>query len=173
MKVDQDKLSVALKEIELSADEQTYIDMVTNTINSSAKHKIEYISGDFASSDKGYMNTVQEGVGDKMVNSDGRLSAGIVKAYGDGYNVPTKDGSYSFIGAGVRGNKWSVTSSHEVFGHGIPSSKKLSPASNNDNAIRTDNLTRRLLNMPERDDSNHGGYNAGHITEPNKLPMTK
>ncbi len=177
IKVDPDKLSTSLKGAKLSADEEAYINMVTNTINSSAKHKIEYISGDFASSDgseafKDYMNTIQAGVGDKMVNSEGLLSAGIVKAYGDGYNVPTLGGSHSFIGASVQGNDRSVTSAHELFGHGIPSSKKLSPASNNANAIRTDNLARRLLGIPERDGSNHGGYNEGHITEPKKLPMT-
>jgi hypothetical protein len=55
-------------------------------------------------------------------------------------------------------------------GHGIPSSRGESAELNNANAIRMDNLVRRMLGLPQRDGSDHGGYKEGHIKEPQKLP---
>jgi hypothetical protein len=175
--IDGAALTKALDGIELSADERTYIDMVTNTINSKDKHSVEYVSGDFTSSEgatafKEHMNKTQAGAGDKMLTPDGNLSTGIIDRL-VGLNVPTADGSHSFISSKVEGKERAITSGHELFGHGIPSSKKLTAAENNANAIRTDNLIRRLLGVPESDGKNHGGYNEGHITEPNKLPITQ
>ena len=46
-------------------------------------------------------------------------------------------------------------------------------AENNANEIRTDNLIRRILKLPQRDGSDHGGYKEGHITNPNDLPILK
>ena len=60
-----------------------------------------------------------------------------------------------------------------MFGHGIPAAKKLKPAENNANAIRTDNLIRRILGLPQRDGSNHGGYKEGHVINPYILPILK
>ena len=47
-KIDGDALTKVLDGVTLSIDERTYIDMVTNTINSKDVHKVEYvnISGD-------------------------------------------------------------------------------------------------------------------------------
>ena len=47
----------------------------------------------------------------------------------------------------------------------------MTPAANNANAIRTENLIRRILNIPQRDGSDHGGYQQGHITNPYNLPI--
>ena len=49
----------------------------------------------------------------------------------------------------------------------------LSSSDNNNNAIRTDNLIRRLLKMPQRDGSDHSGYKEGQIKDPQNLPLTK
>lgn len=49
----------------------------------------------------------------------------------------------------------------------------MSAAENNANAIRAENLIRRILGLPQRDGSNHGGYNEGHITDPQNLPITQ
>ncbi len=94
---------------------------------------------------------------------------------GEGLNIPTKNGSHSFIIYGVPNEKTerAVTSGHEVFGHGIPSSRKESDANNNTNAIRTDNLIRRILNLPQRDGRDHAGGKEGQITDPQKLPYTQ
>lgn len=176
--IDAKALSTALDGVSLSADEKAYIDMVTNTINSKDVHKIEYLSGEFTSTEgatafKDHMNKTQAGVGDAMV-PNGKLSASLIDTMvGGGLNVPTKNGSHSFIGSGVTGDERAVTSGHELFGHGIPSARHFGAKANNANAIRTDNLIRRLLGMPERDGSDHGGFKEGHITEPKKLPVTE
>ena len=60
-----------------------------------------------------------------------------------------------------------------MFGHGIPAAKKLTPAENNANAIRTENLIRRILKLPQNDGSKHGGYKEGHINNPYILPILK
>ncbi|MDM1356005.1 hypothetical protein [Myroides marinus] len=176
--IDAKALSTALNGVTLSADERTYVDMVTNTINSTDVHKIEYTTGANTSSDgatafKDHMNGVQAGIGDVVV-PNGQLSTSLVEGLGkEGFNVPTKNGSHSFISLNVQGNERVSTSGHEVFGHGIPSEKKLSPRDNNANAIRTDNLIRRILGMPQRDGKDHGGYKKGHIKDPQKLPITQ
>lgn len=176
--IDSKDLSTALDGVNLSTDESTYIDMITNTINSSDIHQIEYLTGEFTSTAgatafKEHMNNSQPGVGDAMVPG-GKLSSSLIDGMtGGGLNVPTKNGSHSFIGSGLQGNERASTSGHELFGHGIPSAKKLAPSANNSNAIRTDNLIRRLLGMPQRDGKDHGGYREGHIKAPQKLPLTK
>jgi RHS repeat-associated protein len=176
--IDAKALSTALNGFTLSADERTYVDMVTNTINSTDVHKIEYTTGANTSSDgatafKDHMNGVQAGMGDVVV-LNGQLSTSLDEGLGkEGFNVPTKNASHSFISLNVQGNERASTSGHEVFGHGIPSAKGLSPSDNNANAIRTDSLIRRILGMPQRDGKDHGGYKEGHIKYPQKLPITQ
>ena len=177
-KIDGLALTKALENISISTDEKAYIDMVTNTINSKEIHKIEYLSGDFtsfegASAFRDHMNKAQEGIGDMLLTPDGNLSSTFIDSRGGGLNVPTKKGSHSFISAFHQGDDRAITSGHELFGHGIPSAKKTNDKVNNANAIRADNLIRRLLGKPERDGSDHSGYNEGYITEPNQLPMTE
>jgi len=157
--------------------------MVTNTINSKETHKVEYLSyADNASSEgagavKDYLNTVQQDFGNRIVTPEGDLKAAVSSAFGgEGYNVPTKDGSHSFIISGApngQNTERAVTSGHEVFGHGIPSARKETTAQNNTNAIRADNLIRRILGLPQRDGSNHAGGKEGQIVDPYKLPYTK
>ncbi|WP_353165323.1 RHS repeat domain-containing protein, partial [Empedobacter brevis] len=177
--IDSGALASALDGVQMSTDEQAYVEMVTNTINSSDIHTVEYLSGEFTSTDgasafKEHMNSAQEGVGDAMLTREGQLKTSVVEgAAGEGLNIPTKKGSHSFISSSVKGDVRASTSTHEVFGHGIPSAQRASSADNNANAIRADNLSRRILGLPERDGANHGGYSQGHITDPNKLPLTK
>jgi len=174
--IDSGALATALDGVSLSTDEQTYVDLVVNTINSDDTHKVEYLSGEFTSSEgatafKEHMNGVQEGVGDAMLTPEGKLSTGIIDAHGSGLNVPTNNGSHSFISGGSDNRE--VTSGHEVFGHGVASAAGLSTAQNNSNAIRADNLIRRVMGLPQRIGEKHGGYKEGQITEPQKLPITK
>ena len=177
--IDVGKLSSAMEGLTLTEDESAYITMVTGVINSKDVYKVEYVSGEYTSSEgaKAFVNHMNkelgEGMGDKMVTPDGKLSSAWIRNSGDGLNVPTQNGSHSFIGGSLQGSERAVTSGHEVFGHGIPAAKKLTPAENNANAIRTDNLIRRILGLPQRDDSNHGGYKEGHITNPYFLPILK
>jgi len=41
---------------------------------------------------------------------------------------------------------------------------------NNSHALQVDNLVRRILGLPARDGSDHGGYSEGHIVDPEGLP---
>jgi RHS repeat-associated protein len=179
--IDGTALAKALDGVELSVDEKAYVDVVSNTINSKEKHTIEYVSGEFTSSEgatalKDHMNKTQAGTGDNMLTPEGNLSTGIIDRL-VGLNVPTKDGSHSFISSKSQGNDRATTSNHELFGHGIPSSRGMSAADNNSNAIRMDNLVRRIFGMPQRDGNTqggyHGGYNEGQIKDPQKLPITQ
>ena len=120
------------------------------------------------------MNLIGEREGQKDIGTNsldrktGTLHKGIIAAHGGGLNVHTKKGSHSFIIRTGTQNELSVRSGHEIFGHGIPSAKRLDDAANNANAIRTDNLIRRLLSMPQRDGSDH--HNP---PEPYILPITQ
>jgi hypothetical protein len=176
--IDPEALSNAIDGINLSADEQAYIDLVVNTINSESIHKIEYISGDFASSEgasafRDYMNTLKKGVklGDMMLTPEGKLSSSIIKSFGGGFNVPTETGSHSFIISNIENRE--ITSGHELFGHGVAAAMGLSVAENNSNAIRTENLIRRLRGLPQTNGVGHGGYEEGQIKDPQKLPITQ
>lgn len=84
-----------------------------------------------------------------------------------------RGGSHSFIisGEATKSDNRAVTSTHEVLGHGLPSARGESTNQNNNNAIRADNLVRRILGLPQRDGSNHAG--AKNIVNPSALPYTK
>src|SRR5690606_24872162 len=80
--IDEKALTTALDGVTLSADERAYVDLVTNTINSSDVHKIEYLTGTFASTEgakafKDHMNKSQAGIGDAMVPG-GKLSSSLI-----------------------------------------------------------------------------------------------
>ena len=175
--IDVKALNLALKDVVLTEDESAYISMMTNAINSKNIYKVEYISGDYTSMEGAQAfvnhinNTLGKDMGDKMITPDGRLSTAWIRNSGNGLNVPTKRGSHSFIGDNLQKAERAVVSGHEVFGHGIPAARKMTPAANNANAIRTENLIRRILNLPQRDGSDHGGYQQGHITNPYILPI--
>lgn len=178
-KIDGEALNTAISGITLSEDESAYVTMITGAINSKDIHKVEYVSGEFTSFEganafRDHMNkTVGGEFGDKSLTPEGKLSSSWIRSYGNGLNVPTPKGSHSFIGGSLQGNERAVTSGHEVFGHGIPAAKGLTSAENNANAIRTDNLIRRILGLPQRTGSDHGGYDKGHITQPYILPIIR
>ncbi len=181
-KVDSGALSTALDGVTLTTDEQAYVDVLVGTINSNETHTVEYtsetgnISTDGKSAVVAHLNNAQAGVGNMLLKPDGNLGASVIKGLGGaGFNVPDGNGSHSIIleGSGVThsGGNRAVTSGHEVIGHGIPSARGLTPAQNNTNAIRTDNLIRRILGIPTRTGINHAGGKQGQITNPNDLPI--
>ncbi len=179
--IDNNVLSGYLTKISLSEDERTYINMVANTINSTSIHKVEYvdnISGSIASIEgsnafKSHVDKTQgEGIGSQMLNM-GNLTAELLEtAYGGGFTVFTEGGSYSFICAGLStGSKQrAILLGNEVFGHGIPAAKRMDDFDNNNNAIRTENLIRRLFDMESYTPTEHSKC---PISEPTKLPITE
>ncbi|MFV0290628.1 MAG: RHS repeat domain-containing protein [Mangrovibacterium sp.] len=178
-KIDTKALKASLEGIKkLSDDERTYIDMVVNTINSDNKHKIEYVTGSVASDEGSELfKEYNTKLGNEAtlflgLDSEGKLKSSYFN-FNEGLNIPTPDGSHSFVKGSLNKYMRSITSGHELFGHGIPSAKGLTPAENNANAIRTDNLIRRMIGVSERDGSKHSGYLEGHIIKPKALPITK
>ena len=131
--IDACELNSAMEGLILTDDESAYITMITGAINSKDVYKVEYVSGEYTSSEgaKAFVNHMNkelgEGMGDKMVTRDGKLSSAWIRNSGDGLNVPTQNGSHSFISGSLQGSERVVTSGHEVFGHGIPAAKKLTP----------------------------------------------
>ena len=180
-------LADALDGVTCSEDEMAYISLLVNTINSKEVHSIEYLNDGEEVSSSGYsdinkyLNSIDPDskIGDafrkREERSDGSTryyydDATIQTLGGEGFNVPTSKGSHSFI-RGVQDKLKAVTSAHELLGHGLPSARKESPVHNNTNAIRTDNLVRRLLRLPQRDGSDHAG--GKDIVSPYSLPYTK
>ena len=180
-------LADALDGVTCSEDEMAYISLLVNTINSKEVHSIEYLKDGEEVSSSGYsdinkyLNSIDPDskIGDafrkREERSDGSTryyydDATIQTLGGEGFNVPTSKGSHSFI-RGVQDKLKTVTSAHELLGHGLPSARKESPVHNNTNAIRTDNLVRRLLRLPQRDGSDHAG--GKDIVSPYSLPYTK
>ena len=180
-------LADALDGVTCSEDEMAYISLLVNTINSKEVHSIEYLKDGEEVSSSGYsdinkyLNSIDHDskIGDafrkREERSDGSTryyydDATIQTLGGEGFNVPTSKGSHSFI-RGVQDKLKAVTSAHELLGHGLPSARKESPVHNNTNAIRTDNLVRRLLRLPQRDGSDHAG--GKDIVSPYSLPYTK
>ena len=179
-------LADALDGVTCSEDEMAYISLLVNTINSKEVHSIEYLKDGEEVSSSGYsdinkyLNSIDPDskIGDafrkREERSDGSTryyydDATIQTLGGEGFNVPTSKGSHSFI-RGVQDKLKAVTSAHELLGHGLPSARKESPVHNNTNAIRTDNLVRRLLRLPQRDGSDHAG--GKDIVSPYSLPYT-
>ncbi|MGH1519129.1 RHS repeat-associated core domain-containing protein, partial [Chryseobacterium sp. JK1] len=181
-KIDSKALATATSG--LSKDEQAYINTLAGAINSSKEHKVEYLSmGDTASSEGakafvGHIDSkVSAGLGKSFLTPAGDLNASTINGIGgEGFNVATSKGSHSFIieTASTTADSRAETSSHEVLGHGIPSSKGASDAVNNTNAIQMSNLVRRVTGSsePPRDGTNppHAG---GKVTNPNDLPMNQ
>ncbi len=180
-------LADALDGVTCSEDEMAYISLLVNTINSKEVHSIEYLKDGEEVSSSGYsdinkyLNSIDPDskIGDafrkREERSDGSTryyydDATIQTLGGEGFNVPTSKESHSFI-RGVQDKLKAVTSAHELLGHGLPSARKESPVHNNTNAIRTDNLVRRLLRLPQRDGSDHAG--GKDIVSPYSLPYTK
>lgn len=171
--IDMDVLNSAMSGISLNEDESAYINMVAGAINSKSIYKVEYVSGDYTSFEGAAAFKDHMKGADGLLTRDGQLSTSWIHRAGGGMNVPTSKGSHSFIDASLQGNERIVISGHEVLGHGIPAAKGLDRSNNNANAIRTDNLIRRILGVSQWNGKGHGGFEEGEITYPYILPLTR
>lgn len=165
-KIGADVLKEALSG--LTGDDLALAELVAGAINSDDKHKVEYVeAGTNLSSDgekafnSGFSKIYSDN-GLPVTTFPTRTGKDISASGGKGYNTPTTDGSHSFIvndtGTEHPEGRREITTFHEIFGHGIPSAKKASHMINNQNAIRTENLVRRVLGIQQqRDGSNHAG----------------
>ena len=160
--IDQKALSKALDGVKLSPEEKTLINTVTTSINSKSVHEVEYVGVNDNVSAEGskaivdHLNKGGENQGDDIVKAnDGLVTGQQVNTFlgGGATTVETDGGSYSVIvdHDGESADQQSVTTGHEVFGHGIPFANGAGPEQNNTNAVQTDNLIRKVLGMPPMD----------------------
>ena len=170
-RISQDALSFALSGIELSEDQQALIDIVVKTINSEDIHMVEYSSGEGVASPQaeaaflpGFMSGQLGPYMKEIVDANGGLPLSILyNEGGGGVTTPTKTGTYSIIFADGHANGRTVTTGHEVLGHGRSLALGLydlnDPAGvqQHVNAIQTENLILRVMGIPVVNDGrNHG-----------------
>jgi RHS repeat-associated protein len=178
-KIGDDVLKDALSG--LTGDDLALAELVTGAINSDAKHKVEYVEAGTNLSSEGEkafnsaFSRLYTDNGIPVPTFPTRTGKDIAAVGGQGYNAPTADGSHSFIVNDIGTNhgegRRELTTFHEIFGHGIASAKKTSDAINNQNAIRAENLVRRVLGIQQqRDGADHAG---GKVFGPSALPTVK
>jgi hypothetical protein len=167
-KIDDSALESALEG--LDGDNLALAQMVAGAINSDDTHKIEFVSGDYLS-DEGSQAIISEAPDFKEALTSGNPNSWIIEWRGGGLNVATESGSHSFVKTNASGKDRAVLSGHEVFGHGIPSARGVDGKANNANAVRAENLIRRVLGLEQWDGRGHKG--SGPSPEPYKLPIIK
>ena len=159
----------ALSGKELSEDEQTYINILVSAINDKRHtYKIEYVGDEI--SDEGIdaiRNNCYIFSNLKQENSNK-----FVQGMGGGFSISYGiSGSFCFVDKNNDDKTRSWLSHHELLGHGIPIAYGIFGADNNSNAIRMENLVRRLLGLPQTLGERHQGIDG--ITNPTALPCIK
>ncbi len=167
-KIDDSALESALEGLE--GDNLALAQMVAGAINSEDIHKIEFVSGDFLSNE-GAQAIIAAAPDFEKALTSGNPNSWIVEWREGGLNVPTESGSHSFVKTKARGKERARLSGHEVFGHGIPSARGIEESANNANAVRAENLIRRVMGMEQWDGSGHTG--PGPSPDPYKLPIIR
>lgn len=176
--ISQEALSVAFDGISLNEDQQALVDMVVNTINSEDIHKVEFSDGKGVLSNQateaflpGFMNGGLGPYMEDILEKNGGLPLSfIINQGGGGVTTPTKKGSYSIIVlGGEHPNGRTVTTGHEVIGHGRSLSTGLGDSFQHIEAIRTENLILRVMGIPYINTGiNHGPRTA--VPNPSLLP---
>lgn len=153
--ISPDAISSALNGITLNEDQHTLVEMVVNTINSKDVHKIEYLDS------KGNLSYSAEKVFAPLFDNPDLPTSTILKANGGfpvdfienqgggGLTTPIKNGTYSLVfkDSSFHLNGRSVTTGHEIIGHG----RSLSLGRKNTqhvDAIQTENLILRVMGIP-------------------------
>lgn len=172
-------LSAAFNGISLNEDQQALVDMVVNTINSNDKHKVEYIQSSGVISGQatdaflpGFMNGK---IGPHMpliLEKNGGLPVElIVNEGGGGATTPTKNGSHSLIILnGEHPNGKSVTTGHEILGHGRSWVTGFGNDYQHVQAIRTENLILRVMGIQFINTGINHGREKSLVPNPSFLP---
>jgi len=160
-KIDSKALAGALEGLE--GDDLALAKMVAETINSDDVHKVEFAQSDENISSEGkdafeaklpsYIDV------DATVEQKGGLPTSLLMNFGgEGFTAETDNGTHSIIVEdGNHNGDRSVTTGHEVIGHGrsLGLGRK---SSQHVDAVRTENLILRVKGMgdKQRDGTNHG-----------------
>ncbi|MGM9828010.1 MAG: RHS repeat domain-containing protein [Muribaculaceae bacterium] len=148
--------------IDMSEDENCFVYTLVESIAEKSKIKVEYIENNECASEDG-LNYIRESSvafsGLKAVNKN------LLNPLGGALTTATKSGAYTLML--LNSPDTTPNTFHEVLGHGLSLVNGLDESKNNTNAIRMDNVVRRILNMNERDGSDHPGLTGDPTLLPN------
>lgn len=153
--ISNDALSMAFSAISLNEDQQALVELVVNTINSSDVHKVEYIKAtgnlsDSAESIFAPLFNHPDLPTSTILNANGGFPvAFILNKGGGGLTTPTKNGTYSLIfkDSYFHPNGRSVTTGHEIIGHGRSLATGRGDLNQHVDAIQTENLILRVMGI--------------------------
>ncbi len=152
---------------ELSADEECYVDLLTAIINALQTCTIEYLENDLCAM------SIQA---DEYLSGNSPIFSsvqGILPYYGGaitgGVDIMSAYSVIAKTGESVT-NIRAVNSMHEVLGHGYAFIRGFSNGANQVQALRVENLVRRLLELSANDGSTHPHPNGADL---NQLPKIK
>ena len=171
-KISDDALKTAFNGVNLSEDQQALVDIVVNTINSDNVHTIEYADKDgIVSNDaKDAFNPIPEFNG--IIEMRGGLPTFLIQnAGGGGLTMRTFNGTHTVIvnHSSLHPLGRSVTTGHELFGHGRSLGLGRSDAQQHIDAIQAENLIRRVMGITSVNDGSHHA-DGTYISNPTSLP---
>lgn len=154
--ISEEARAAAFEGVSLNEDQQALVDMIVNTINSDAVHKVEYLEskGNISQGAEKIFGPLFESTGlpvSLIVNANGGFPVDFIENRGGGgITGITRNGSYSLIfkAPSFHRNGRPVTTGHEVIGHGRSLSLGRGDASQHVDAIQTENLILRVMRIP-------------------------
>lgn len=169
-KINSDKFKEATKD--LTGDDKLLAEILVDAINSESEFIVEYFES---------KSSILSAEGQEVLKNEAEKNYGtrpnqdfkgeqIIQIGGEGLSKPTINGSHNFIyknGSHLE-DKRSLTSFHEVLGHGTAHAKGLKGNANHDNAISLENLTRRILGIQTMRDGTNPKHAGGHVVPNNK-----
>ena len=171
-------LKQVLSNPELNTDQRAMIAVVSNTINSSDKHIVEYAGqGNISSYAQSFfeplMCTSEEmnQLVSSLIETNGGIPASFLSAVGgnQGVTTATRKGSYSVVFDVEHDNGRSVTMGHEVFGHGRSLALRRGAEYQHVDAVQMENLILRVMGINYiNNGSNHGPGTI--IANPSNIP---
>ena len=171
-------LKQVLSNPELNTDQRAMIAVVSNTINSSDKHIVEYAGqGNISSYAQSFfeplMCTSEEmnQLVSSLIETNGGIPASFLSAVGgnQGVTTATRKGSYSVVFDVEHDNGRSVTMGHEVFGHGRSLALGRGAEYQHVDAVQMENLILRVMGINYiNNGSNHGPGTI--IANPSNIP---
>ena len=171
-------LSSAFNGITLNEDQQALVDMVVNTINSNDVHMVEYqkikgvlsYEGEKVHMDA-FMNDAIASHMPEILERNGGLPVKLLMGNSSvGTTIHTKRGSHSVIVMDQPHEFGrAVTTGHEILGHGRSWSAGFKEDHQHVQAIRTENMIRRVMGIPVmRNGIDHGPKTI--VESPSLLP---
>lgn len=154
--ISQDAIAAAFDGVSLNEDQQALVEMVVNTINSDAIHKVEYIesTGNLSYSAEKVFAPLFDNPNlplSLILNANGGFPVAFIENLGGGgITTPTGKGTHSLIfkNPSFHPNGRPVTTGHEIIGHGRSLSIGRGDANQHVDAIQTENLILRVMGIP-------------------------